>query len=162
MAAESINNLHLLVSNDGMNEYMDNSTMTPLLNRNHRSAPKKIALNLLGGLCLVLAVIGAFLPVMPTTVFVLCAAWCFSRSNQRCYQWLLHHKIFGQCIRGWQAGEAIPKKAFQKIMVVLWLGLSVSSFLTIAPWVDLLLLAVGVCVSSYLWRKSEYYRLSRP
>jgi len=122
-----------------------------------QSATKKLALNLLGGLCIVLAVIGALLPVMPTTVFVLCAAWCFSRSNDRCYQWLLNHKIFGQCIRGWQAGIAIPKKAFQKIMLMLWLSLGASSLLTTAPWIDLLLLSVGVCVSTYLWRKSEYF-----
>lgn len=162
MTANGINGPHLLIRNNGMNGHMNDPTTTHLLNDNLRSTSKKIALNLLGGLCIVLAVIGVFLPVMPTTVFVLSAAWCFSRSNQRCYQWLLNHKLFGQCIRGWQEGKAIPKKAFQKIMLILWFGLSASSLLTVAPWIDLLLLAVGVCVSSYLWRKSEYFRLSPP
>jgi len=139
---------------------MNISTKKQSKDDNRQSTTKKMALNLLGGLCLVLAVIGVLLPVMPTTVFILCAAWCFSRSNDRYYQWLLNHKIFGQCIRGWQAGIAIPKKAFQKIMLMLWLSLGASSLLTAAPWIDLLLLAVGVCVSSYLWRKSEYFRLN--
>lgn len=135
---------------------MNNSTTTHPLNSNHCLTHKKIVLNLLGGLCIVLAVIGVFLPVMPTTVFVLCAAWCFSRSNKRCYQWLLQHNIFGQCIRDWEAGIAIPKKIYQKIMIILWLSLSASSLLTSTLLVDFLLLAVGVFVSSYLWHKSQY------
>ncbi|MBL9052033.1 MAG: YbaN family protein [Tabrizicola sp.] len=58
-----------------------------------------------------LGIIGAFLPVMPTTVFLLAAAACFARSSPRLHGWLLAHPAFGPPIRNWQDYGAISRGA---------------------------------------------------
>lgn len=73
---------------------------------------------------LLLGIIGAFLPVMPTTVFILIAAWAFARSSDRLHQLLLDHPRTGPAIRAWRCNQCIPRPA--KIaavisMLVSWL-----------------------------------------
>lgn len=76
----------------------------------------KPLLTILGFVCLGLAVLGVILPVMPTTCFVLMAAACFAKSNDRFYQWLLNSSLFGPMIRNWQSTRSMPKRA--KIMAI--------------------------------------------
>ena len=66
-----------------------------------------------GFIFLALAVLGAILPVMPTTCFVLAAAACFAKSSDRFYNWLLASRLFGPMIRQWQATRSMPKRAKQ-------------------------------------------------
>lgn len=65
----------------------------------------------LGWVCVILGVIGAFLPLMPTTVFLLIAAWAFSRSSERWHRWLREHARFGETIRAWEEHHAMPRRA---------------------------------------------------
>jgi uncharacterized membrane protein YbaN (DUF454 family) len=65
----------------------------------------------LGWLCVALGVIGAFLPLMPTTVFLLAAAWAFSRSSERWHRWLREHARFGESVRAWEEHHAMPRRA---------------------------------------------------
>src|SRR5688500_15811539 len=62
----------------------------------------------LGLLCVGLGVIGAFLPVLPTTVFLLIALWAFARSSQRLETWLLEHPRFGPRLVAWRAHRVVP------------------------------------------------------
>lgn len=71
---------------------------------------------LLGLLFTALGVVGAFLPLMPTTVFLILAAGCFARSSPRLEAWLLNHRQFGPLIRDWREHGAIPRRA--KILAV--------------------------------------------
>jgi uncharacterized membrane protein YbaN (DUF454 family) len=64
-----------------------------------------------GLLCLGLGIIGMFLPVMPTTVFLLIALWCFSRSSLRVQRWLYEHPRLGRGLREWHRHRVIPPKA---------------------------------------------------
>ncbi|MFD1252609.1 Inner membrane protein YbaN [Devosia equisanguinis] len=67
---------------------------------------------LIAGLILVaLGIIGAFVPLMPTTIFLILAAWCFARSSTRLENWLLDHPRFGQTLRDWQDTGAISRRA---------------------------------------------------
>lgn len=63
---------------------------------------------LLGGLCLLLGAIGIFLPLLPTTPFVLLAAACFARSSPRLHHWLLQHRLFGSMLQEWEQKHCIP------------------------------------------------------
>ncbi|MEI6891268.1 MAG: YbaN family protein, partial [Pontiella sp.] len=64
-----------------------------------------------GFLLTALAAIGAVLPLLPTTPFLLLAAWCFSQSSEKCHRWLTEHKIFGSIIKNWEENKCIPRKA---------------------------------------------------
>lgn len=64
---------------------------------------------LLGLLFCALGIIGAVLPVLPTTPFIILAAGCFARSSPRLENWLLEHPIFGASLKAWRANGAIPR-----------------------------------------------------
>lgn len=75
------------------------------------SAPMRYLLLVFAWLCVVLAIIGAILPGMPTTVFVLMAAWAAARSSPRFAHWLESHRLFGPMIRDWRAGGYVSRRA---------------------------------------------------
>jgi uncharacterized membrane protein YbaN (DUF454 family) len=109
------------------------------------SSPNRLWLVGLGHVCVVLAVIGAILPVMPTTVFVIAAAWCYARGSPRFHRWLTENPVFGPVVRNWEANRAMSRRA-----KALAIGMIVATFsLTIGfaihlLWLKLLLAALGV------------------
>ncbi len=72
--------------------------------------------------CLCLGGIGAVVPLMPTTIFVILAAGCFARSSPRLDSWLRNHPRFGRSIQAWQAERAIPAKAKRAACMGIALG----------------------------------------
>ena len=100
---------------------------------------------LLGWFNVALGLIGAVLPLMPTTVFLLIAAWAFARSSPRWHRWLREHPRFGHLICCWERHHAMPARAKR----VAWLTLAVSwSFtaLLLGPF-SLPALLSGVCIA---------------
>ena len=73
--------------------------------------PMRAAWFLLGMLSLGLAGLGAMLPLLPTTVFLLLAAYAFARSSERWHSWLVEHRLFGPMITDWRAHGAISRGA---------------------------------------------------
>lgn len=59
----------------------------------------------------VLGMVGVYMPVLPTTPFMILAAGCFARSSPKFYHWLINHRIFGQLLRDWEERRAIPRYA---------------------------------------------------
>ncbi len=100
-----------------------------------------------------LAIIGAVLPVMPTTVFVLAAAACFSKGSPRLERWLLDHPVFGPGLRGWRAERAIPRRG--KVAAVVSMAGSALLVASTAPT------AVAVGVGAILAAVSAYV-VTRP
>ena len=78
---------------------------------------KRITLILIGLVSLALGGLGIFMPLLPTTPFVLVAAIAFANSSERLHQWLLEHDIFGSLIANWRRHGAISQSA--KIVSVL-------------------------------------------
>nr|WP_245428869.1 YbaN family protein [Phyllobacterium phragmitis] len=81
------------------------------MERRQLSGTLRWAYLFLGFLMLALGGIGAFLPVMPTTIFIILAAWFFGRSSPRIEAWLLDHPTFGPLLRKWRDKGAIPRRA---------------------------------------------------
>jgi uncharacterized membrane protein YbaN (DUF454 family) len=84
-----------------------------------------------GLVLVVLAVIGALLPVMPSTVFAVGAAACFARSSPRLEAWLLSHRWFGPAILAWRADGAIPMSG--KVVAVGSMAVSGAGVVMAAP-----------------------------
>ena len=73
-----------------------------------------------GLLCVGLGVVGVFVPILPTTPFLLLAAAAFVRSSPRLYHWLIHHKWFGSYIRSYREYRAITLRAKVVTLTLLW------------------------------------------
>ena len=117
---------------------------------------KRILLLIAGVISLVLGIIGAFLPLLPTVPLVLLAAYCFARSSERLHQWLIHHRYFGPMIESFQAGKGIPKRVKYRTIAILWLSMGFSCWIVARLWLCLMLVAIGIGVSIYLLRLPEY------
>jgi len=103
-----------------------------------------------GCLSLVLGVLGIFLPLLPTTVFILLAAYCFSRSSERFHRWLLEHRYFGKILNTYQSGLGIPRNIRRRVLCLLWLSMGISMWVVGQWWAVLLLSVIGLGVSGYL------------
>lgn len=108
---------------------------------------------LAGLVSLVLGIIGIFLPLLPTTPFVLLSALCFSRSSQKLHDWLLTHPRLGPPILEWQDHGAISKKAKWLAAVAMLLAF-VIAWLGGAPTTALIVqVAVLLCVAVFIFTR---------
>jgi uncharacterized membrane protein YbaN (DUF454 family) len=106
-----------------------------------------------GTLCVVLGVIGIFLPLMPTTVFLLLAAACYARSSERFYQRLVTHRFLGAYIRNSREGRGMRRREKVITLALLWLSIGATMFWTAkAWWLRLLLLAIAAGVTAHVAR----------
>jgi len=102
-----------------------------------------------------LAVIGILLPVMPTTIFVILAAYFFAKGSERLHSWLISNKIFGTYLMNYREGRGmtIGSKLFS--ISFLWAGIIYSIFITDILWLKILLLLIAITVSIHIiWIKT--------
>ena len=112
----------------------------------------KVLLNTVGCIAVALAILGMFLPLLPTTPFLLLASACFLRGSTRMHRWLTSNPLFGEYIRNIEEKRGIPRKAKATILLLMWGSLSWSIFLVHSALVRIALLATGVGVTIYLLR----------
>ena len=106
--------------------------MRPL---HHLSSRGQRLLWMLAGLVsLVVGFIGIFLPLLPTTPFVLLAAFCFSRGSKRMEAWLVHHPRFGPMVQAWRRHRAVPLRAKQLATVMMAASAIGTWFVVHSPW----------------------------
>ncbi|GIZ12034.1 YbaN family protein [Pseudomonas sp. NCCP-436] len=117
----------------------------------HRSV--RYVLLTLGWLNVVLGVIGIFLPVLPTTPFLLLAAACFVRSSRRFYLWLVMHPRLGPWIRDYLDGQGIPRRAKIYALSLMWPCIALSCYLVPLLPARLFMLTSAVLVSLYILRQ---------
>jgi uncharacterized membrane protein YbaN (DUF454 family) len=99
----------------------------------------------LGWLCVVLGFIGVFIPGMPTTTFLLVAAWCFVRSSERAHAWLLEHRLLGPYVRDFLSGKGMPLRSKVIAISVMWLACGSSAYFFVPVlWAKVAVLACAV------------------
>lgn len=111
---------------------------------------KRILLLTAGSICLLLGGIGVFLPLLPTTPFVLLAAICFSYSNDKAYQWLLKNRTFGPYIENYKTGCGVPRRTKIRALCWLWATMALCIFLVSPLYLRILLACIATGVSIHL------------
>jgi uncharacterized protein len=114
-------------------------------------AIKKVIFTLFGHLCVALGVAGIFLPVLPTTPFLLLAAFFYIRGSRRFYKWLVTHAHLGPFISNYRKKKGIPLRSKIIAITMLWLtiGSTVIFFVPII-WVKIALLLIAAAVTVHL------------
>lgn len=105
----------------------------------------------LGILSLVLGVVGVFLPVLPTTPFLLLSATLFLRSSQKLYDWLLSHPYLGEYIRNFKEHKAIPLRVKVVSVSLVWITLLYCAlFVAREWWMSAMFIAIALGVSVHI------------
>ena len=106
-----------------------------------------------GLISLSLGVVGIFVPLLPTTPFLLLASACFVRSSDKLHNWLIHHKVFGNYIRCYQQFRAVSLRAKILTVTFLWLFIGYAvAFVVSAFMIRILLLVIAVTVTIHILR----------
>ncbi|WP_295850010.1 YbaN family protein [uncultured Xylophilus sp.] len=118
-------------------------------------APLRWLMAVLAAVCIALGVVGIFVPGMPTTVFIIVAAWAAARGSPRLHGWLLRHRWFGPLLRNWEDGGRMSRRAKWSATA----AMAACALLVLAtmhrPWTASLALACMDGVLAWLWCRPE-------
>lgn len=107
----------------------------------------------IGILSLGTGLVGIVLPLLPTTPFILLAAYAFARSSRRWHDWLMGHSVFGPMIRDWQAHGAISRRGKISAFIALAVVLVISVVLQVpAVWLAVQIAALSAVAAFILSR----------
>ena len=111
---------------------------------------KRQLLIIAGTLSLAVGIVGIFVPLLPTTPFLLLAAGCYLRSSKRFYNWLMGSRWLGGYIRNYFEGRGLPLKVKFFTIILLWVTISISIWLVAKPLVTVILLIVAAGVTLHI------------
>ncbi len=104
-----------------------------------------------GVILVAIGVIGIFLPILPTTIFLILASACFIKSSPQANEWLRNHKILGMYIKNYQDGTGLTIKSKIFNITFLWIMISASAILFTELWyIRFLLFAIAIGVTIHL------------
>lgn len=106
---------------------------------------KRTLLSILGWLCVILGVFGAFLPLLPTTPFLIAALACFAKSSPRFHAMLLNNRWFGPALQQWEQTKTIQTSTKKKAILIVIATFSVSIFI-LAGRPELQLMLMNLCL----------------
>ncbi|WP_406666817.1 YbaN family protein [Gallaecimonas sp. GXIMD1310] len=112
----------------------------------------RIVFVLAGWLAVALGVLGIFLPVLPTTPFILLAAWCFAKGSPRWHQWLRDNRYFGQMVRDWERERGLRRRYRNRAVAMMLVTFAISIYLVPSNGLRLMLLTIMAAVLVYLYR----------
>lgn len=121
--------------------------------RKHQFLGVRLAFAALGTLFLLLGIIGIFMPILPTTPFLLLTTACYARSSRRFYNLLMNHPAFGPLIVEWRTYRSIPWRV--KLVAVATMALTFGSsiiFFVRDGWLQLALTVFGLLMVTWLYR----------
>jgi uncharacterized membrane protein YbaN (DUF454 family) len=111
----------------------------------------KIVLIIAGSIFTVTGLIGVFVPILPTTPFLILAAACYLRSSDRLYRWLLSNRIFGRYLKNYLEKKGIPLGVKIFTLLLLWSTILLSAFVFVnILWIRVLLLIIAMGVTVHL------------
>jgi len=102
-----------------------------------------------GTLFLIIGIIGIFIPLLPTTPFLLLAAACYIRGSKKFYNWLIKNKWLGEYIKNYQEGRGVPLNVKIITIIVLWLTIMISIIIFVSNFIIQIILffiAIGVTI----------------
>ena len=112
---------------------------------------RKIIFISFGFVTLSLGIVGVFLPILPTTPFLLLSAWAWMKSSERFYTWLINNRILGSYIRNYKEKKGITLRHKIITLIALWVGIGYAAiFVSQKLWLTLLLFAIAVGVTIHL------------
>jgi len=104
-----------------------------------------------------LGIIGIFIPILPTTPFLLLAAACYVRSSKRFYDWLIHNKWFGSYIKNYYDGKGVPLKVKGVTIFLLWSSILFSIlFIIDIFWIQIVLIIIAFGVTVHILTIKTY------
>lgn len=104
---------------------------------------------------LAMGIVGIFVPGLPTTVFILIAAWAASRGSERLHRWLLRHPVFGPVIADWQVTRAVSRKGKWMATLTMTVCALIVLWLVTTLWVQMLSIGCMAVVATWLWLRPE-------
>lgn len=118
-----------------------------------RSRLVRVLFNLAGTVALGLGVLGIFLPLLPTTPFVLLAAACYARGSERFHQWLLANRTFGPMVYEWERHRSLPYRTKITAIALMSLTMGISIVFFVRPtWLKIVLALFGVGLAIWMYR----------
>ncbi len=119
-----------------------------------QAGPLKLVCVIGGWVSLILGVIGIFLPLLPTTPFVLLAALCFSKGSPRLHEWLIRQPAFGPLILNWERYGSISRSAKIAATVSIVVLFSVTFILVNVGWaIKGIIGLIGLGVLGFIWTR---------
>lgn len=111
----------------------------------------KILFFVIGFISLIFGIVGIFLPVLPTTPFLLLSAYCFARSSDKMYNWLMTNRYFGKYLSDYRAGLGIPLRIKIYAISLLWITILISIYLIVKMYIiKILLFLIALTVTIHI------------
>ncbi|KZX16483.1 inner membrane protein YbaN [Methanobrevibacter cuticularis] len=112
--------------------------------------PKRTLFFSLGVVLVGVGAVGVALPVLPTTPFILAAAFCFSKSSKKAERWISNNRYFGSYIENYKGKKGVPMNVKRNTLIFLWVMLIASAIIVSSLLITVILAIVGICVTAHI------------
>jgi hypothetical protein len=116
-----------------------------------KDAIKSKILIFFGSFFLIIGIIGIFIPILPTTPFLLLSAACYARGSEKFYNWLINNKWLGEYIKNYQKGRGIPLNIKILAISLLWITIVFSTIVVVSNYlIQIILIIISIAVTIHI------------